>query len=223
MAIFLLQKAMLLLTAKPLNKHLFYSFKLNKRTDFFYNRIAFFYPLVDVWLKPQKRVLFREVNQQPQGHLLEVGVGNGSHLHQYKTHKIVGVDTALSMLKKAGKQKGHQAELLHMNGEALLFADASFDYVVLSHVVAVVADPQKLVEEVYRVLKPTGKVFILNHFTPTSWLKYVDRSFKLAAKQFHFKSEFYVSDIKALEKFSLVRQINIGPLSYFKLLIYQKA
>jgi phosphatidylethanolamine/phosphatidyl-N-methylethanolamine N-methyltransferase len=148
-------------------------------TQSFYNTFSLFYPLVDIFLRPQKKVLCKEVNQVPDGNLLEVGVGNGSHLQQYKKHRIIGIDTSAAMLKIAGKRNPTHVQLLEMNGEELLFPNGQFDYVVLSHVIAVVDNPEKLLEEAFRVLRPNGQMFILNHFTPNNWLKYVDQGFGL--------------------------------------------
>jgi phosphatidylethanolamine/phosphatidyl-N-methylethanolamine N-methyltransferase len=110
-----------------------------------------------------------------------------------------------------------------MNGERLLFPDQTFDYVVLSHVIAVVDNPEELLEETYRVLKPNGQIFLLNHFTPQNWLRHLDSSFQFVSTLFHFKSVFHVNRLAALQKFTLVREIGFGQLSYFKLLIYVKA
>ncbi|HTE28444.1 class I SAM-dependent methyltransferase [Flavitalea sp.] len=200
---------------------------MGKQTDNFYNRFSFLYPLVDIFLKPQKRRLFREINQLPFGQLLEIGVGNGKHLPLYKTHKIIGIDTSLNMLAIAKKHQSRHIdthiELLQMNGEMLLFEEQAFDYVVLSHVITVVDNPEKLLEEIHRVLKPGGRVFILNHFTPDNWLKLIDRSFQIVSEKFHFKSVFYVNSLTAIHRFSLLKEISFGRLSYFKLLIYGKA
>lgn len=195
---------------------------MSKKTQSFYNQFSFFYPLVDIFLGPQKRALFKEINTLPYGELLEIGVGNGAHLPLYKTHKITGIDTSDNMLATAGKRKANNVDLLQMNGEALSFEDACFDYVVLSHVIAVVENPEQLLSEVYRVLKPNGKIFVLNHFTPNNWLKHIDRSFRPFSKKLHFKSVFYISDLKGIQKFSLLKELSFGSLAYFKLLIYQK-
>jgi phosphatidylethanolamine/phosphatidyl-N-methylethanolamine N-methyltransferase len=126
------------------------------------------------------------------------------------------------MLKHAQKHLKKNIQLLHMNGEDLLFPNEDFDYVVLSHVITVVNDPDRLLEEVYRVLKPNGKVFILNHFTPNNWLMYVDKIFENIAKLFFFKSVFNISNVRNIEKFNLLMEINAGLSSYFKILIYEK-
>lgn len=195
---------------------------MSKQTSNFYNKFSLFYPLVDLFLKPQKRRLFHEINKQTFGKLLEIGVGNGTHLPLYTTHIITGIDTSFNMLEIAKKQKISNIELIQMNGETLLFEDQSFDYVVLSHTIAVVDHPEKLLEETYRVLKPDGKIFILNHFTPQNWLKYIDHSFLLFSQIFRFKSVFHVESLVTLKKFRLLKEINFGRYSYFKLLIYSK-
>jgi phosphatidylethanolamine/phosphatidyl-N-methylethanolamine N-methyltransferase len=195
---------------------------MSKQTDHFYNKFSFLYPLVDVFLKPQKKVLFNEINRLPEGNLLEVGVGNGAHFQLYKKHKIVGIDTSVAMLEIARKKCCGNIKVFKMDGKALLFYDEEFDYVVLSHIIAVVDNPEQLLEEVLRVLKPQGQVFILNHFSPNNWLKYVDRSFMTISKIFHFKSVFYIDEITTIKKFRLLKEVHFGLTSYFKLLIYQK-
>ncbi len=196
---------------------------MSKKTEDFYACFSFFYPLVDIFLRPQKRVLFREINKLPVGKLLDVGVGNGRYLSSYGGHKVTGIDTSVTMLKTAAKKNCKNVELLHMNGESLYFRDGSFDYIVLSHVIAVVDKPDKLLEEISRVLKPDGRVFILNHFTPRNWLSNIDRYFQFVSRAFHFKSLFHIESLEAIKKFRLLKEIGFGPVSYFKLLIYTKA
>jgi phosphatidylethanolamine/phosphatidyl-N-methylethanolamine N-methyltransferase len=193
-----------------------------RNTGKFYNSFSIFYPLVDIFLKPQKRTLIKEVNVLAPGNVLEIGVGTGKHLPLYKNHTITGIDISEAMLKQASHYKTDRIELLLMNGEKLDFKDGQFDYVVLSHVIAVAENPEKLMEEVYRVVKENGRVLILNHFTPRNWLKYLDKAFHSLSSLFHFRSLFYADSIKALKKFSLIKEVSFGRLSYFKLLIYSK-
>lgn len=188
----------------------------------FYNKFSVFYPLINIFLKGQKKVLFNEINTLPEGALLEIGVGNGTNLQHYQKHKVIGIDTSIAMLNTARKHNCGNFELLQMDGKALLFDDERFDYIILSHVLAVVDDPEKLMEEVWRVLKPDAKVFILNHFTPDNWLKYIDHAFSVFSRWFYFKSVFQIHNITAIKKFTLLKEIRFGSASYFKLLIYQK-
>lgn len=194
---------------------------MNTLTNF-YNRFAIFYPLVDIFLKPQKKRFFNEINLLPYGNLLEIGVGNGSHFSFYKNHKITGIEISSAMLHVAKKKSGNSITLFQMDGENLTFEPASFDYVVLSHVIAVAHDPEKLFQQCYKVLKPGGKLLILNHFTPNNWLKYLDKTFNLCARLFQLKSLFYITDIRSVELYEAEKEIALKPLSYFKILIFAK-
>jgi phosphatidylethanolamine/phosphatidyl-N-methylethanolamine N-methyltransferase len=145
-----------------------------KNTSQFYNRISFIYPLIDWFLKPQKELLAKEINGLKKGKLLEVGVGNGKHLNLFQKHEITGIDISEKMLKTAQSNQREKVNLLKMNAIEMTFPNSSFDYVILSHIVSVVENPTKLIAESCRVLKPNGKIFILNHFTPTNWLRFID-------------------------------------------------
>lgn len=193
-----------------------------RQTEKFYNTFSVFYPLVDMFLKPQKQKLFKEINNLPFGKVLEIGVGNGSHLQYYKKHQVIGIDISSNMLEIARKQKYKNIKLLQMDGEALLFEDKTFDYIIISHVIAVVNNPEKLLEESYRVLKPKGKIYILNHFTPMNWLRYIDKILQIPSKFLHFKSIFKIDSIDTINKFTFLKEIDFSKLSYFKLLIYYK-
>ena len=191
-------------------------------SEHFYDRISFLYPLIDLFLKPQKKKFFGKINGYPHGRLLEIGVGDGENLKYYTKHAITGVDTSRAMLARAMARQKANIHLVHMNGESLAFHDDSFDYVTLSHVISVVDDPDQLMSEVHRVLKPGGKVFILNHFTPANPLKHLDRMFSYVSGALHFRSLFYTSSLGRLEKFKLVSETDAGFFSYFKILIYEK-
>lgn len=196
---------------------------MGQKSDDFYACFSFLYPLVDIFLLPQKRRLISQINTLPPGKLLEIGVGNGHHLPLYKTHQVVGIDTSETMLNIAVRKKQADSELLLMNGESLLFKDRNFDYIVLSHVISVVDKPDKVLSECYRVLKPGGKMFILNHFTPDNWLRYMDRAIQFIATALHFKSVFNIEALPGIDQFNLIQEISFGRLAYFKLYIYQKA
>lgn len=188
----------------------------------FYNRISFLYPIINYFLERHKKLLIKEVNNCSCGNVLEIGIGNGSHLPLYDSHQITGIDISTAMLAKAIRYKATNIELLNMDGENLMFEPASFDYVVLCHVLAVTKDPEKLLGQVYKVLKPGAKLFILNHFTPDNLLRYIDKIFQPLSCFFHFKSSFYQKDIKGFRQFSLLQETGLGKYSYFKILIFSK-
>jgi phosphatidylethanolamine/phosphatidyl-N-methylethanolamine N-methyltransferase len=186
----------------------------------FYNRISFLYPVIDFFLKAHRKAMINQVNDEAPGKLLEIGFGNGSHLPLYTRHQVTGIEISAVMLRKASRFENQRVSLFIMNGESLVFPESTFDYVVISHVLAVTKDPDQLLNEVFKVLKPGGKLFILNHFTPDNWLRYVDRAFQPFSTLLHFKSLFYPEDLKVPERFSLIHQSEKGIGRYYKLLIF---
>lgn len=189
----------------------------------FYDRVSFFYPLLDLFIRGKKKQLMAILNELPAGDLLEVGVGNGSHLKWYGTrHRITGIDLSAGMLEVARK-RGVDATLLEMNAEALTFEEGTFDYVIVAHIVSVVPHPEKILQEAHRVLKPGGQLFVLNHFTPKGWLGFVDRFFHYFRWAFRFKTIFYLADLKGLEEFQSVNALPMGRTGYFQLLVCTKS
>ena len=110
----------------------------------------------------------------PRGaRVLEVGAGTGISFPAYPRHcEVTGIDLAPDMLARA-QEKILENEWAHikvkeMNALDLKFSDNCFDYVMAFHVVTVVPDPIRMIQEAKRVCKPGGKIVIVNHFTSTS-------------------------------------------------------
>ena len=121
-----------------------------------------------------KRILsvLTSLNIRPGAKVLEVGVGTGLSLAAYPTHcEVTGIDLAPEMLERA-KQKTvengwRHFRLLQMDALNLDFPDNAFDYVTSFHVISVVPDPVRMMQEIHRVCKPGGTVVIINHFRTT--------------------------------------------------------
>ncbi|MBC7865444.1 MAG: class I SAM-dependent methyltransferase [Bacteroidia bacterium] len=196
----------------------------NSKIKFFYNRFIFLYPLVDVFLSPQKRKLVKTINQLPAGNVLEIGIGTGSHIAHYKKHSVTGIDVSDRSIEKAKCRKANtETKLLVMDGELLLFTDSTFDVVVICHVIAVTNDPEKMLRESLRVLKNGGMLFILNHETPDNFLKYMDKFFSLFSRLLRFSSVFKLNQLKELRSFEVFREEKTGFADYFKLLTLKKS
>jgi phosphatidylethanolamine/phosphatidyl-N-methylethanolamine N-methyltransferase len=131
------------------------------------------------------------------GRILEVGVGTGLSLPDYKwTNRITGVDLSAPMLRKA---KGRVAEhrltnvdgLAVMDAQHLGFQDAVFDVVVAQYVITAVPDPEATLDEFARVLKPGGEIILVNHLGAETGLRSAfERSFAPVARRLGWRPEF---------------------------------
>ena len=138
----------------------------NKSSDY-YDRNAAVY---DKILSPVEKTLSkwrRRLLKDAQGKTLEVGVGTGKSFSDYpKGVSITGIDSSENMLKHARKRaKGYNNidKLLIMDVEKLNFLDNSFDTVFASCVFCSVSNPVKAFNEIKRVCKPSGTVYLLEH------------------------------------------------------------
>ena len=104
--------------------------------------------------------------------VLEVGAGTGTSFPAYPRHcEVIGIDLAPDTLARAQdkilENGWTHLNVMEMNALDLKFPDNSFDYVMAFHVVTVVPDPIRMIQEAKRVCKPGGKIVIVNHFTST--------------------------------------------------------
>jgi phosphatidylethanolamine/phosphatidyl-N-methylethanolamine N-methyltransferase len=105
--------------------------------------------------------------------VLDLGIGTGVSLNYYPNRgRIFGVDLSAGMLRECRKKiriRGlDNATVFQADAMTLPFADNSFDHVFISHVISVVSDPYKLVQEAQRVAKPDARIVIVNHFQSTN-------------------------------------------------------
>ncbi len=117
----------------------------------------------------------------PGARVLEVGVGTGKNLRWHPPDvSVTAVDFSPKMLARAAhraRQTEVAAELALMDAQALALADASFDAAVATCVFCSVPDPVLGLREVRRVLKPEGRLLLLEHVR--SQLPVVGRSMDL--------------------------------------------
>lgn len=114
--------------------------------------------------------------------VLEVGCGAGVDLARFAKGGAIctGVDlaaSAIALAKQNFAQQGLSAEWHVANGEQLPFADDGFDYVFAHGVVQYTANPQALVDECRRVLKPGGEA-VFQVYNRLSWLNALSKLMK---------------------------------------------
>lgn len=155
--------------------------------DFYFGRL----------FHPGRMTVIEWMDCRPGDRILEVGVGTGLSLPLYPHYvQVTGIDISPEMLAKARARADreklqHIAGLEIMDAEHMTFADDSYDKVTAMYVASVVPNPALLVNEMRRVCKPDGELFIINHFQhPNPVISTIERMISPLSKLIGFRPDF---------------------------------
>lgn len=118
---------------------------------------------------PQIMKLRSQLVPQAKGDVFEIGCGGGINQEFYRADTVTsyaGIDPGAKLLdyaRSAAERKGWQADIRHGYGEDIPFADASFDTAVCTFTLCSVADPEQVLKEMRRILRPGGTMLFLEH------------------------------------------------------------
>lgn len=110
-----------------------------------------------------------KVVPQASGAVFELGCGGGINqalLDPARIASYAGLDPSakgLDYARAAAAAHGLNADLRLGHGEAIPFADASFDTVICTFTLCSVADPARTAAELRRVLRPGGRLLYAEH------------------------------------------------------------
>lgn len=129
-----------------------------------------FYDFLAILFYKQRKQSIEMLKPKTDEKILIVGAGTGLDLMYLKNNRdITAIDITpgmVLMLKLRAKILKLKVKTHIMDGEHLKFPDNTFDSVILHLILTVVPHPQKCFAEVYRVLKPDGKIIIFDKFLP---------------------------------------------------------
>jgi phosphatidylethanolamine/phosphatidyl-N-methylethanolamine N-methyltransferase len=138
----------------------------------FYGR---FYDLFQMLFKRRLGRAIAALPLPPGSRVLDIGVGTGLSLEFYPANlRVTGIDLSAGMLRQAQRKLGaghlrsrtprNHIQLLQADALHLPFRDASFDAIILSHVISTVTDPQRCLSEALRVARDHATIALVNHF-----------------------------------------------------------
>ena len=139
-------------------------------TKLIYDFQSHFYDqLASRTLARRQRAAIKRMHIQPGQRVLDIGIGTGLSLDVYPDDcHVVGLDLSERMLAKARQKLVNlnlkNVDLLCADAMFCNFAPQSFDYILLSHVISVVSNPEQLIRLAYYVGKPGCRIVIINHF-----------------------------------------------------------
>ena len=104
-----------------------------------------------------------------KGNVLEIGIGSGLNIPLYDTDlvkKIVGVDPSAemhSLAKERINESPVSVEFISADAAEIPLQDQSIDTIVCTYTLCTVSNPQQVLKEVKRLLKPGGKFLFSEH------------------------------------------------------------
>jgi ubiquinone/menaquinone biosynthesis C-methylase UbiE len=167
------------------------------------------------------------------GRILEVGVGTGLSFDDYDaTTDITGIDLSAPMLAKAREKMASGRypfvrDVQLMDAHQMSFADASFDCVVAQFVITLVANPEQVLSECHRVVKPGGRIILVNHlYSETGFAAAVERWAAQRTRRLGLRPEFPFARLQAWAKASkgthLVERRKVAPFGIYTLVCFER-
>jgi phosphatidylethanolamine/phosphatidyl-N-methylethanolamine N-methyltransferase len=177
-----------------------------------------------------RHVAVAEMNRLAPARIVELGVGTGISLPLYdRKHRVTGVDLSRDMLDRARKRVaedglGHVEGLYEMDAGALTFADHSFDAAMAMFVITVVPDPEKVLDEIIRVVRPGGRVILVSHFSVESGPRaFVERHMSPLSSKLGWRPNFPIATVLGRPELRLVERRAVRALDLFTLLAFERA
>ena len=175
------------------------------------------------------RAAMADINALAPGRVLEIGVGTGIALPLYQAgHLVTGIDLSPDMLRRArervaARRLANVEALIEMDASALTFADASFDLGVAMFVMSVVPDPAMVLAEAVRVVRPGGRIVVVNHFAAEGGLRAaVERRLARYGAALGWHPEFAIDTVLGHPDMSLVKRRRLSPLGLYTLLVFER-
>ena len=177
-----------------------------------------------------RRAAVDHINASGAEKVLEVGVGTGLALPYYRAGlKVTGIDFSAEMLAKARDRVDRERldaveALRQMDARALDFPDETFDAVAAMHVISVVPDPERVMAEIARVLRPGGEVVITNHFArDRGLLARLERISAPFADLLGWHSDFRRDTVLKEDALSVAEERPLPPLGMMTFLVLRKS
>src|SRR3989344_7244786 len=164
-------------------------------------------------------------NDQPS--ILDIGSGPGQMLERiqekFPAAKLSALDISTAMINRV-KEKLPDADAQVGTAEMLPWADSTFDIVTNSISFHHYHSSHKALQEVYRVLKPGGKFYLMDINPNTSLARFLYNVIGIVARDghvtFYTKGEIYSTFEGA--GFMNVQQIQAGPLVRVVITVVEK-
>lgn len=147
-----------------------------KKTEVYFNEIAKNYDNSHdgKFVKCMYAELLERVKQTPGKKILDLGCGNGNvlvSLQQYKDRELYGLDISEKMIQEAKRRLPDQVQLMVGDSEHLPYEDNSFDIIICNASFHHYTNPEKVMQEIRRVLRNGGNFILGDPTAPFEWYR----------------------------------------------------
>ncbi len=158
--------------------------------------------------------LIKKQDLQVPTHILDLGCGAGTYVRFLTSlgHRVVGLDYSLPSLYRAlsadKRRDGH-----YTGGEAynLPFCNESFDLVVSIGILQVLECPERVFDEIFRVLRPNGLFIVefLNTFEVVALMRSMHERLRGESPRVRTYSPFLIHHWLSQKNFRLVHRYGV--------------
>jgi demethylmenaquinone methyltransferase/2-methoxy-6-polyprenyl-1,4-benzoquinol methylase len=142
-----------------------------------------------------RRAAIDAIDARPTDRVLDVATGTGmvaAALHARYGCTVVGLDQSTDMLAVARTRAGVYETVVEGRAEKLPFPDATFDHLTFTYLLRYVDDPAAVMRELARVVKPGGRVAMVEFGLPRGvwrplWWLYTRVGLPVAGRLFSAK------------------------------------
>ena len=168
------------------------------------------------------------------GKILEIGVGTGLSFDDYDdSTEITGIDLSEPMIARARTRAAsgrypYVKGLAVMDAHNLRYPDATFDCVVAQFVITLVENPERVLSECARVVRPGGQIILVNHlYSEKGWAAAVERMLAQKARAMGLRPEFPFQRLAAWAEnhggAELIERRKVPPFGVYTLVRFRRA
>jgi phosphatidylethanolamine/phosphatidyl-N-methylethanolamine N-methyltransferase len=142
--------------------------------------------------------------------------------------QVTGIDLSAEMLREAERRAQklglrNVMGLHQMDARAIDLPDATFDHVAAMHIMSVVPEPERVLDEMVRLCRPGGSVLIANHFAGRAegW-SVAERLAAPLANLLGWHSDFAIDRVMGHPHLKLEEQRQVRPFGLMTFLRFRR-
>ena len=151
----------------------------------------------DSWYSQHPEVLESEIRAIKtlglNGLGLDVGVGTGIFASWAKVQ--IGIDASTQMLRISAKRG---VQVVGALAEFLPFPDETFDYVLMTVTLCFLDNPETVLKEIYRILRPNGVLVVCIIVRDSPWGKLYVKKAKQGHRFYRYARFYSLSELEEL-------------------------